>query len=224
MRTEIEVRNYSDSLSDKDLKKAEKIEKFKSCIPFDFWDLREENIDYNLDIYKNFIAPYVKNLNVAFHNGYGLLMGGPNGTGKSYYSSFILLNAIYEGRTAYYTTVLELDNNIKKGFNNYYIKERLDYYLTSDFLCLDEMGKETFKSVYEPTYLKTQMERILKYRFDNNMPTLLATNFSITALNKLYGPTIASIFAGRYQIVLFPPGDLRKLLGNRIQKDMGFKL
>jgi DNA replication protein DnaC len=136
--------------------------------------------------------------------------------------SYVLMEAIRRGRTAYYTTLPGLDYDLKRGFSHDELKERLDLMLTSDFLALDEVGKEYLKGE-GGGWIKTQMERILKQRFDDSMPVLLATNMDFDGLSKSYGPTMTSIFNGKYQQVAMMPGDFRSNLHTRMEIDMGYK-
>jgi len=138
------------------------------------------------------------------------------------FMSYVLARAIRRGRSAYYTTMLQLNHDIKRGFRDQDAQDRLEWLLTSDFLGLDEMGKEQFRAVEQGSFIKTEIERILKQRFDESKPVLMATNLSATALAKAYGGTIASIIGGKYQQVVMEPGDIRKSLAAKMSDDMGY--
>lgn len=198
------------------------VDAFEACIPRDFWSVESEDVEFNTDAFNHYVVPYAKRLNKAHRHGYGLLFSGSNGVGKTMFMSYVLTRAIRRGKTAYYTTMLQLDHDIKRGFRDTDVQQRLEWMLTSDFLGLDEMGKEQFKAVDQPNFIKTQIERILKQRFDASKPVLLATNLSATALGKTYGDTILSIIGGKYQQVIMEPGDVRKRLAERMAADMGY--
>lgn len=198
------------------------VEAYEACIPQDFWYTKSEDITHNLKVFKRYVKRYVKRLSVAQRGGYGLLFSGSNGVGKSMFISYVLANAIRRGRSVYYTTLLGLDHDIKRGFDDPAARERLEYMLTSDFLALDEMTKEVFKSIDKPTWLRTQVERILKQRFDENKPVLMATNASGAQIQEVYGSTIASLIEGKYQTLFMEPGDVRRTLGKRLSADMGW--
>jgi len=198
------------------------VEAFESCIPRDFWDIEEKDISHNVEAFKDFIKPYCKKLNKAHKHGYGLLLSGPNGVGKTTFMSYVLTCAIRRGKSVYYTTMLQLDHDIKAGFGDVQSQIRLEWMLTSDFLGLDEMGKEQFKGIDRPTFIKAQIERILKQRFDESRPVILATNLNASSLAKSYGDSIVSIVQGKYQQVVMEPGDFRKTIGEKMAKDMGY--
>ncbi len=195
---------------------------FESCIPRDFWDVKAMDVEYNVEAFQRYVLPYANRLNRAHRHGYGLLFVGDNGVGKTMFMSYILARAIRRGRTAYYTTMLQLNHDIKRGFRDHEAQERLEWLLTSDFLALDEMGKEQFKAMDTPSFIKSEIERILKQRFDESKPVLLATNLSASALGKAYGDTIVSIVGGKYQQVVMEPGDIRRSLAAKMVDDMGY--
>ncbi len=134
--------------------------------------------------------------------------------------SYILGKAIESGRTAYYITSLQLEHYVKIGFGDNVIRERLDWMLESDFLAIDEFGKE--KRTKERTFMDQQIERILKQRYDNSMPFLLSTNLSHESLIKMYGSTIGSMINGKLKIVQMAPGDFRLKTAKSMNEKMDY--
>lgn len=194
---------------------------YEACIPQSFWWNREEDTIINKEVFSGTIKPYIRNMNKALRNGYGLILSGDNGVGKTHFISYILISAIKSKRTVYYTSMLDLDFNIKRGFRNSVLEERLNWMLDSDFLAIDELGKEKTKSTVQ--YMDTQIERILKSRIDNNLPILFATNVDVDSLDELYGATVASMLSGKFQVVTMEPGDLRKSFQYQMRKEMGYE-
>jgi DNA replication protein DnaC len=86
-------------------------------------------------------------------------------------------------------------------------------------VAIDEMGKEQFKK--GDSWIRLQVERILKQRFDESLPTLIATNAESEKLGEVYGATLTSIFDGKYTQATFNPGDFRVHLRDRMAKDLG---
>ena len=196
---------------------------FEACIPRDFWHFKSTDIEHNRRPFDQLVAPYLKRLNTAHKRGYGLLFSGPNGVGKTTFISYVLLRAIRRGKTAYYTTMLQLAHDIKSGFNDPEAQDRLEWMLTSDFFGLDEMGKEHHREASEQTFMKTQVEMILKRRFDECKPTLLGTNLDTSKFSAMYGTSVASMVSGKYRVVYMEPGDIRKSkLANRMNEEMGY--
>ncbi len=194
---------------------------YEGCIPQDFWCVKEGDVTNNIDVFKQTVIPYVKNLRKALKYGYGLVFFGDNGVGKTYFMSYILMSAIRKGKTVYFTSMPDLDYNIKRGFRDSEIEKRLNYMLSSDFLAIDELGKERIRT--DNSYTDSQVERILKKRLDDNFPVLLATNMDYQSLSESYGPTVTSMLSGKFQMVTMEPGDFRTSLRERMIKEMGYE-
>lgn len=195
---------------------------YEACVPMDFWNIKPKDVKHNVEVFRGLVVKYVKNFRKAFTRGYGVVLCGPNGAGKSYFISYILMQAIRVGRTAYYTTLPDLYYYIKKGFDDKKIEQRLDWMLTSDIVAIDEMGKEQRVRDQDSSYINGEIERILKRRYDDTQPTLLGTNMGYSQLTKFYGETIASMLHGKYKAAQLQPGDYRKQMALRMDKDMGY--
>ena len=238
MRTEAEVTEYAQRAevsivygcrkcagSDPECKCRERygraVAAHEACVPRDFWDIKRKDVTHNVEVFEAVVLKYVKRLDQALRRGYGLAFLGDNGVGKTYFMSYVLMAAIRAGRTAYYTTLPQLDHDIKRGFNDAAIEKRLAWLLTSDFLALDEMGKEHRRG-REATYTDTQVERILKQRCDDSLPALLSTNMDHEALLEAYGPTVGSIIGGKFQAVVMQPGDYRNKMSAQMVDDMEY--
>ena len=198
---------------------------YEACVPKDFWNISEKDITHNKLIFNNVILKYVSKINKALSKGYGLVLLGDNGSGKTYFLSYILAEAVKQGRTVYYTTLPQLEHDITLGFNNKNesIQKRIDWFLTSDFVAIDEMAKEKrINKKKKQSYMDTQMERILKQRYDDNMPVLLAANMDRNSLMKSYNSTIESMLVGKYKIVQMEHGDYRKKMTKKMSQEMGY--
>lgn len=193
---------------------------FLSCVPVNFWDVLERDVTNNVAVFDNTVVPYSRNLKKALRNGYGLLFLGDNGVGKTHFISWLLMKALTKNMTTYYTRMIELDNNIKRGFKDVDIEKRLRWMMTSDFLAIDELGKERAKSCN--IYTDSQVERIIKQRIDDGMPTLLASNMDIDSLGEAYGPTVESMITGKFRVVIMEPGDFRKYKQKQMLEEMGY--
>lgn len=191
---------------------------FESGIPRDFWAYTADDVEYNREVFDHVVRPYVRKLGRALKRGYGLLFLGDNGTGKTMFMSYVLMAVCRRDFSGFYTTMTQLAHDVKRGFNDRESQRRLDWYLTSDFMAIDEMGKERFKT--GDTFMRTELERILKARYDDGKPTLIATNMDMAELEKMYGATMASMLVGKYEQVIMEPGDYRELMRKRMKDDM----
>lgn len=192
---------------------------YESCVPRDFWKYTNDDVVGNVEQFNALVKPYMAKLGTALKSGYGLIFLGDNGVGKTMFACLTLMRALARGYSGYYTTLLDLDHNIKRGFNDVDMQKRLEWYLTSDFVAFDELGKEQFKA--GDSFSRTQVERILKGRFEDSMPTLIATNASLEELEEMYGPTLSSIFQGKYTHIMLDPGDYRETMAAKMRADMG---
>jgi DNA replication protein DnaC len=147
------------------------------------------------------------------------LFHGDNGVGKTMFMAYVLTQMIRRGNTAYYTTLAQLDVDIKRGFKVADAETRLDELLSSDFVAIDEIGKEHYRA---DSYLNTRLELLMKQRYDDGEPLLMGTNLDFRTLSDMYGASMTSMWEGKYQQVLLESGDFRRSIPARMRKDMGF--
>jgi len=191
---------------------------YEACIPRTFWDVAGADVTYNIDAFKGVILRYTSKWKRALRHGYSMLLVGDNGTGKTMFVSFVLTQMIKRGVTVYYMTLAQLDIDIKRGFKDGNAEARLELLLGADFLAIDEMGKEHFKA---DSFLTTRLELLLKRRYDDGEPTVLASNLGCQRLVEMYGPTIESMLDGKYATCQLESGDFRKSVRTRMKKDLG---
>jgi DNA replication protein DnaC len=224
MRLEKDVQEFADQAAakyEKDEARASYYTAcYQACIPKSFWDVKGTDVRRNKKAFKMVILTYIKKWRVALRNGYGLILCGDNGTGKTLFLSFILTQMIKRDCSAYYTSVAQLDVDIKSSFNDNERARRLDRLLDCDFLAIDEMGKEHVK---DNSYLRSRLELLLKTRFDNGDPTLIASNLDLESLESHYGSSITSMFRGKFNFVPLICPDYREQATELMKERMGFK-
>ncbi len=193
-------------------------EGYDACVPKDFWHVEDMEIEHNVEAFETKILQYCKNFRRVRFRGYGLFLQGDNGVGKTTFVSYVLMRAIRKGWTAYYTTLPQLDYDIKLGFKDEEARRRLEWYLGSDFVAIDEVAKERFKGGASDNYTRMQVERILKQRYDNSAPVILATNASMGDIGEAYGTSITSVISGKYLQVTLDDGDQRERARERMEE------
>lgn len=223
MRFEHEVQDYAARIKFQfNAEECERrAERFRACIPFDFWEVRDSEVTHNRGAWERYVLPYCRALTRARRYGYGLHFEGANGVGKTMFASAILSAAIEANYAAYYTTVLDLTFDLQRGMGNRDVMDRMDELLQVDFLVLDELTKEQYKGAGD-SWMRTHVERVLKFRHDNNLPTIVATNADLDGVTQAYGSTVRSVLSGKYQHVLFDAGDFRDKLHKRMRDEMGY--
>ena len=191
---------------------------YEACIPRLFWEVSSEKVTHNHAVFRKVVLNYCKKRKRVLKHGYSLLFMGDNGAGKTMFLSFVLSQMIKRGCSAYYTTFAQFDIDIKKGFGDKDAERRLEELMDSDFVAIDEIGKEHYKS---DSYLNTRFEHLMKTRYDDGSPMIMATNLDYEKLSNVYGPSIASMWEGRYLKATFESGDFRKTAQARMKKALG---
>jgi DNA replication protein DnaC len=239
MRTAEEVSDFFQNIKIKILQKCKKcggtgkrgcscrkkanylLSAYEACIPRDFWSIKKSDVVYNKKTFKGTILNYVSRCDKALAKGYGLLIVGNNGSGKSFFLSYILGEFIKKGRFTYYTTATRLEYDLRREWKDRKISSRLEQMMGSDFVAIDELGKEK-ENKAKDNYVTSHVERFLKQRFDDGMPTLLASNNGYKELCESYGETFSSMIKGRYKIVGLSSRDYRIKLGEKMEREMGY--
>lgn len=193
---------------------------FESCIPRKFWKVSSDQVNHNGAAFKQYVLGYTKHMSLAVSRGYSQIYMGDNGAGKTMFINFILTQAIRRGRSVYYTTLAQLDADIKRGFRDKAADDRLVDMLDADIVAIDELGKEHYKG---DSWLLTQLEQLLKRRYDDCAPVLLASNLSYEHIVAMYGPSIESMLEGRYAKIMLEAGDFRRSESAKMRKEMGYK-
>jgi DNA replication protein DnaC len=223
MRSEAECAAFElatiDQLGEDDPRVGYRVACFEACIPRTFWNVRGDDVTYNTAVFSAVVVRYRKRLRRALRRGYSLLFVGDNGVGKTMFSSYLLTQAVKRGFTAYYTTLTQLDADIKRGFRDREADQRLQALLESDFVAIDEVGKETYK---RDSFTMSQFEALLKRRYDDGEPVILGSNVAHSDLCKMYGATVESMVDGRYQVVSLEPGDCRREHKAQMKRAMRF--
>lgn len=224
VRSELELVRFRAGLAEKLSEEAPQFRYYaacyEACIPRLFWDTTSADVQHNKAPFRDYVLKYCSKMKVSLRKGYSLLFCGDNGAGKTMFISFVLTQAIRRGRSAYYTTLVQLDIDIKRGFNDKESAARLEFLLTADFVAIDELGKEHYKA---DSFMTTRLEAFLKQRYDDGDPVLLGTNLAFEPLVQMYGATIESMLEGRYSKVALEAGDFRKTAASKMKADLGFK-
>ncbi len=125
--------------------------------------------------------------NFAYHRarGDGLYIEGTNGTGKTHLAAAIALQLINEGIPVICKTSSDLLLDIKKAFDNEYVKEHevLDIYKKVDLLIIDDLGKEQCSD-----WSMSTLYSILNDRYEDMKPTIVTTNYNADGLANALTP------------------------------------
>lgn len=142
-------------------------------VPAGYWFLKMKDFRGPVNL-KNATQKYISNLGDNFSQGNCICFTGTLGTGKTYSSCAVLKRALMLDYDAYYTTLTDLvfyltDYELKK---QYYSRVS-----RADFLCIDEIdSRHLGDSEQAEGFFGRTFERIIRYRLQNQLPIILATN------------------------------------------------
>ena len=145
------------------------------------------------------IDTYVQNLDQNKKDGLGLYIYGTTGTGKSYISCYVLEQAILKGYTAFFCTVEQYKRALFDKDNDYIYNVN-----ESDFTLIDDYGREFSDT---KGFIDSQVDEMLRFRYDRNKPTLITSNISARDIENL---RIKSILSDAYLKIPFDCADYRK--------------
>lgn len=141
--------------------------------------------------------------------GLGFLFVGLNGVGKSALAALWLIRAARAGFGIGFITAHDFVTNIIKAQDDAEFGDWFNGLLNSDFLVIDELGKEHRKGITSD-YSQAALDSLFRDRRGAGLPTTVCSNHELNEIRTKYGESIWSLFSDRYQIVLFEDGDFRK--------------
>ncbi len=197
---------------------------FEACVPQDLWHKRRSDVRFNQDTFDGIIVPYMRKIVTAWRVGAGISLYGPNGSGKTMFLNMVLEHVLRGPLSAYYTTLPQLAQDIAEGWRDEHARERLEAYMTSDFVFFDELGKESWKA--QDSHVRVFLERVAKERWSRSLPSLWASNATAETLSLPpeqggYGETLFSVIEGSCQSAHMDPGDFRtKVIGDNIRRQI----
>jgi DNA replication protein DnaC len=144
---------------------------------------------------RDFVFGYLRRHAAFFSAGFGLILHGPYGTGKTMLVNLAAKDLLRLGYGVYATTFPAMVDMFTKGWGDNAEKERFERkIIDSDFLVLDDIGKE-FRS--KTNLAESTFDHILRQRAVNLRPTVLTTNMSEDELAYGYGAAIFSLLRER---------------------------
>ncbi len=195
-------------------------------IPIEYYDLDFKNdfIDKSGAIKPN-IEKVLDNINDFYRKGQCLYFHGANGSGKTFAAVEILRKACMSGYSIYYDWFpLIIDLYTKKGYKIYEEQEKYDEIIkNSDFLVIDEFGKENESGAYNKIDVCRLLEiNILKKR--SSKVTIIISNLlgDIKTLGSTYNQSILSVMDHRFRSFHFQETDYRRGAG-KIQANAFFQ-
>jgi DNA replication protein DnaC len=158
-------------------------------IPTNYWFLKMGDFNGPQNV-KDATVKYIHNMKDHYSTGMGLCFTGQYGTGKTYSICSILKHAMVKDFSVYYTSLNDLVHYLSD-----YSTQSMFYSMVTrvDFLAIDEVDSRHFSdSDQAQQYFGSNFERITRYRTQNGLPTLIASN----------NATLEEVFTGQYRRVI----------------------
>lgn len=186
-----------------------RIQKYSDAgVPANYWTATFKDFNGD-DEYGDVVRGVISNIDAVFDSGKSYLFVGPLGVGKTFGISSILKMAICKDYSARYSSMVEVINQILSGQNSDAIQSLLKY----DFLAIDEFDNRwIFPSEKSEQIFGSTMEYILRSRFQNGLPTILATNNAEVdeILTGMHGKAFSSLRSQYMETVYLSGKDFRK--------------
>lgn len=140
-------------------------------------------------------------------NPSSLYIYGNKGSGKTHYT-FAIIREVFRSWNKHfwprYYTAPEIDSILHEAIIGDGDRYVLDKIKKEDFLFIDDFGRET-----KSDRIKRQYFELFNYRYSNELPTVITSNYDLEWVNKEISDVVSSRFED-YQLIRFTGPDLRK--------------
>jgi DNA replication protein DnaC len=150
------------------------------------------------------ILDYLKNAKHIIDAGLGLVLYGPEGTGKTLLAVLLLKSLIARGHNGYFTTYSDMIQRFHEGR---FDREEREWFLRrvnhASVLVIDDIGREQVRRTLERTEGRTVdslqataeflFEDVIRHRVAMVSPTFVTSNLALGDLAAKYGSNVMSL-------------------------------
>jgi DNA replication protein DnaC len=145
--------------------------------------------------------------------GFGLLLHGSYGTGKTLLSVLVAKELVKLGYNIYFATFSQMVDEFTRGWGDTEEKIKFEQKIVkSDAFFLDDIGKE-FKA--KNNLSESTFDHVLRQRALDSRPTFITTNMTLGELKEGYGSAIFSLITERLIVHELTGTDFRPLARDR---------
>lgn len=172
------------------------INKAQSHIPIKYRQFTLDDIDVlESKSAKEKVISYMNDLTTRKLKGDGLFLWSENkGTGKTALGNIVLIEALKQGFTTYFTDLDECVTLTTSGwFDELKKREFAHQILETDFLLIDDVGGMEVRTKGNSDLIETTFISLFKKRCNNLLPTIMTSNLRPEDLQEDYGERLFSI-------------------------------
>lgn len=171
---------------EKEKTKIIKAFKEKSLLGKRYENASFENIIITNDKQKNAIKrcyDYCQSDHIALSKGYGIYIYGACGVGKTHLIACMVNELINKMHSVIITNLSEISKKIRTIYNTRGNEEEFLKELTTvEFLFIDDFGTEMVQKGGEDNFLQEKIFDIVNSRYNNLLPTIYTSNYSLQEL------------------------------------------
>lgn len=135
---------------------------------------------------------YAENYKEMLEKGFGIYLSGETGVGKTHLLACLCNYLTDHLQSCIFTNFINIANDIKKCYETNGQSEDfvIDKYSKVKFLFIDDLGKESFKKLSNTNgnaWLDEKIYHILNNRYNNFLPTIFSSNYSIKDISTEFG-------------------------------------
>ncbi|NPV49438.1 MAG: ATP-binding protein [Armatimonadetes bacterium] len=140
----------------------------------------------------------------------GLLIMGPNGTGKTHLAAGIMLELIKREVAVRFYTVPELLARVRDGISRDEADDVQEILAEIPLLVIDDLGKEYLRpSETGTSWAQEVIYTILNRRYEEDRPVIVTTNLTDAQIEQRYGLAVVSRLAEMCRTVVLDGPDYR---------------
>lgn len=165
------------------------------------------------------LTEYHNHMEAYLNAGFGLILSGNRGTGKSLMAYLMLKDLMKVGKICHATTFANMIDLFAAGWSSPEDRAWFNSKVrNADVLLIDDLGREHNKS--ESSVGSTMIEAVVRDRVNRSLPTFLTTNLTPSEVAQGYGPHTMSLLSEKSETVEIHGPDLRMFIAARTKAEI----